>query len=63
MGRTLFEKIWDSHVVTQQPDGTCLLYVERHHGHEVTSPPAVEGLRAAGRPVRRPDHTRAGPDP
>ncbi|MCX7628816.1 MAG: 3-isopropylmalate dehydratase large subunit [Geminicoccaceae bacterium] len=62
MGRTLFEKIWDSHVVTQQPDGTCLLYVDRHLVHEVTSPQAFEGLRAAGRTVRRPDLTLAVPD-
>ncbi|MCS7266919.1 MAG: 3-isopropylmalate dehydratase large subunit [Geminicoccaceae bacterium] len=62
MGRTLFEKIWDSHVVTQQPDGTCLLYVDRHLGHVVTSPQAFEGLRAAGRTVRRPDLTLAVPD-
>ncbi|MCS6876853.1 MAG: 3-isopropylmalate dehydratase large subunit [Geminicoccaceae bacterium] len=62
MGRTLFEKIWDSHVVTQQPDGTCLLYVDRHRGHPVTSPQAFEGLRAAGRTVRRPDLTLAVPD-
>src|SRR5687768_15655595 len=60
--RTLFEKIWDSHVVEQQPDGTCLLYIDRHLVHEVTSPQAFEGLRLAGRPVRRPDLTLAVPD-
>ena len=60
--RTLFEKIWDSHVVEQEPDGTCLLYIDRHLVHEVTSPQAFEGLRASGRPVRRPDLTLAVPD-
>jgi len=60
--RTLFEKIWDSHVVEQQEDGTCLLYIDRHLVHEVTSPQAFEGLRQAGRPVRRPDATLAVPD-
>ncbi|MCX8101835.1 MAG: 3-isopropylmalate dehydratase large subunit [Geminicoccaceae bacterium] len=62
MGRTLFEKIWDSHVVDQQPDGTCLLYIDRHLVHEVTSPQAFEGLRVTGRKVRRPDLTLAVPD-
>lgn len=62
MGRTLFEKIWDAHVVDQQPDGTCLLYIDRHLVHEVTSPQAFEGLRVAGRKVRRPDLTLAVPD-
>ncbi len=62
MGRTLFEKIWDNHVVARQPDGTCLLYVDRHLVHEVTSPQAFEGLRVAGRKVRRPDLTLAVPD-
>ncbi len=62
MGRTLFEKIWDSHVVDQQPDGTCLLYIDRHLVHEVTSPQAFEGLRVSGRKVRRPDLTLAVPD-
>jgi 3-isopropylmalate/(R)-2-methylmalate dehydratase large subunit len=56
---TLFDKIWDSHVVERLPDGTCLLYVDRHLVHEVTSPQAFEGLRAAGRAVRRPDATIA----
>jgi 3-isopropylmalate/(R)-2-methylmalate dehydratase large subunit len=60
--RTLFEKIWDSHVVSQQDDGTCVLYIDRHLVHEVTSPQAFEGLRAAGRPVRRPDATVAVAD-
>ncbi|SNB60998.1 3-isopropylmalate/(R)-2-methylmalate dehydratase large subunit [Arboricoccus pini] len=62
MGRTLFEKIWDSHVVDRQPDGTCLLYIDRHLVHEVTSPQAFEGLRSTGRRVRRLDATLAVPD-
>ena len=53
--RTLFDKVWDAHVVEQLPDGTCVLYIDRHLVHEVTSPQAFEGLRAAGRKVRRPD--------
>ncbi len=57
--RTLFDKIWDHHVVETLPDGTALLYIDRHLVHEVTSPQAFEGLRAAGRPVRRPDATIA----
>ena len=57
--RTLFDKVWDSHVVERLPDGTCILYIDRHLVHEVTSPQAFEGLRAAGRPVRRPDGTIA----
>ena len=57
--RTLFDKIWDDHVVDTQDDGTCLLYIDRHLVHEVTSPQAFEGLRAAGRPVRRRDATLA----
>jgi 3-isopropylmalate/(R)-2-methylmalate dehydratase large subunit len=60
--RTLFDKIWDSHVVRQLPDGTCILYIDRHLVHEVTSPQAFEGLRLAGRPVRRPDATIAVAD-
>src|SRR5258705_12369211 len=60
--RTLFEKIWDSHVVDRQDDGTCVIYIDRHLVHEVTSPQAFEGLRAAGRPVRRPDATIAVAD-
>jgi len=60
--RTLFEKIWDAHVVEQQDDGTCLLYIDRHLVHEVTSAQAFEGLRTAGRKVRRPDATIAVPD-
>ena len=57
--RTLFDKVWDSHVVEKLPDGTCVLYIDRHLTHEVTSPQAFEGLRMAGRKVRRPDLTIA----
>ena len=57
--RTLFEKIWDSHVVATEEDGTCLLYIDRHLTHEVTTPQPYEGLRQAGRKVRRPGATIA----
>ena len=57
--RTLFDKVWDSHVVDRLEDGTCVLYIDRHHVHEVTSPQAFEGLRLSGRRVRRPDATIA----
>jgi 3-isopropylmalate/(R)-2-methylmalate dehydratase large subunit len=60
--RTLYEKIWDAHVVEQREDGTCLIYIDRHLVHEVTSPQAFEALRVAGRTVRRPDLTLAVPD-
>jgi homoaconitase/3-isopropylmalate dehydratase large subunit len=60
--RTLFDKIWESHVVDRQDDGTCLIYIDRHLVHEVTSPQAFEGLRLAGRKVRRPEATLAVPD-
>jgi 3-isopropylmalate/(R)-2-methylmalate dehydratase large subunit len=60
--RTLYEKIWDAHVVERRPDGTCLIYIDRHLVHEVTSPQAFEGLRMAGRRVRRPDLTLAVAD-
>ena len=60
--RTLYEKIWDQHVVEQRDDGTCLLYIDRHLVHEVTSPQAFDALRLAGRQVRRPDLTLAVPD-
>jgi len=60
--RTLFDKIWDSHLVDRQDDGTCLIYIDRHLVHEVTSPQAFEGLRLSGRSVRRPDATLAVPD-
>ena len=62
MSKTLYDKIWESHLVDAQPDGTCLMYVDRHLIHEVTSPQAFEGLRVAGRKVRRPDATLAVPD-
>ncbi|SEH17893.1 3-isopropylmalate dehydratase, large subunit [Sphingopyxis sp. YR583] len=60
--RTLYEKIWDAHVVEQRPDGTALIFIDRHLVHEVTSPQAFAGLRATGRTVRRPDLTLAVPD-
>jgi len=60
--RTLYEKVWDAHVVERRDDGSCLIYIDRHLVHEVTSPQAFEGLRAAGRRVRRPDLTLAVPD-
>ncbi len=60
--RTLYDKIWDAHLVDEQPDGTCLLYIDRHLVHEVTSPQAFEGLRMAGRRVHAPDKTIAVPD-
>ena len=60
--RTLYEKIWDSHVVYEEPGQPSLIYIDRHLVHEVTSPQAFEGLRAAGRKVRRPDLTLAVPD-
>lgn len=62
MPQTLFEKIWDSHAVHQASDGTCVLYIDRHLVHEVTSPQAFEGLRMAGRTVRRPENTLAVAD-
>ncbi len=60
--RTLYEKIWDAHVVSTRDDGTSIVYIDRHLVHEVTSPQAFEGLRANGRTVRRPDLTLAVPD-
>src|SRR5712691_2619909 len=57
--RTLYDKIWDDHLVDAQPDGTCLLYIDRHLVHEVTSPQAFEGLRTAGRKVHAPEKTLA----
>lgn len=60
--KTLFDKIWDSHLVDVQEDGTCLLYIDRHLVHEVTSPQAFEGLRNTGRTVRRPELTLAVAD-
>ena len=61
-GRTLYDKIWDAHVALEAEDGTCLLYIDRHLVHEVTSPQAFEGLRMAGRAVRAPEKTIAVPD-
>ena len=55
--RTFYDKIWDDHLVDEQPDGTCLLYIDRHIVHEVTSPQAFEGLRVSGRKVHAPDKT------
>ena len=60
--KTLFDKIWDAHLVHQQDDGTCLIYIDRHLVHEVTSPQAFEGLRDAGRKVRSPERTLAVAD-
>ncbi|MFZ8992384.1 MAG: 3-isopropylmalate dehydratase large subunit, partial [Candidatus Puniceispirillaceae bacterium] len=60
--KTLFDKIWNAHVVHQQKDGTCLIYIDRHLVHEVTSPQAFEGLRNAGRSVRAPNRTLAVAD-
>src|SRR5581483_1448199 len=62
MGKTLFEKIWDAHVVREAPAEPTLLYVDLHLVHEVTSPQAFEGLRLAGRRVRRPERTVATMD-
>ncbi|MGB0959115.1 MAG: 3-isopropylmalate dehydratase large subunit [Halocynthiibacter sp.] len=60
--KTLYDKIWDAHVAHESEDGTCLLYIDRHLVHEVTSPQAFEGLRMAGRKVHAPDKTIAVPD-
>lgn len=60
--RTLYEKIWDAHVVESRDDGTSLIYIDRHLVHEVTSPQAFEALRVSGRKVRRPELTLAVPD-
>ena len=60
--KTLYDKIWDAHVAHEADDGTCLLYIDRHLVHEVTSPQAFEGLRLAGRNVRSPEKTIAVPD-
>ncbi|MEM8648025.1 MAG: 3-isopropylmalate dehydratase large subunit, partial [Pseudomonadota bacterium] len=59
MAKTLYDKIWDDHLVHEADDGTCLLYIDRHLVHEVTSPQAFEGLRMAGRQVRAPEKTLA----
>ena len=55
--RTFYDKVWQDHLVDEQPDGTCLIYIDRHLVHEVTSPQAFEGLRLAGRKVRAPEKT------
>src|SRR6187399_773255 len=60
--RTLYEKIWDEHVVERREDGTCLIFIDRHLVHEVTSPQAFESLRMNGRKVRHPELTLAVPD-
>ncbi len=60
--KTLFDKIWESHIVHERDDGTCLIYIDRHLTHEVTSPQAFEGLRLANRKVRQPNRTIAVPD-
>lgn len=62
MAKTLYDKIWDQHIVKTLPDGTAILYIDRHLVHEVTSPQAFEGLRTAGRHVRRPEATLAVAD-
>ncbi len=62
MAKTLFDKIWENHLVHQQDDGTCLIYIDRHLVHEVTSPQAFEGLRNSGRKVHRPQATQAVAD-
>src|SRR5882724_559666 len=62
MPKTLYEKIWDAHVVETLPTGETLLYIDLHLVHEVTSPQAFDGLRMAGRGVRRPDLTIATED-
>nr|WP_321395277.1 3-isopropylmalate dehydratase large subunit [Emcibacter sp.] len=62
MAKTLYDKIWDSHLVDEQEDGNCLVYIDRQIIHEVTSPQAFEGLRMAGRKLRRPDAMIAVPD-
>jgi len=60
--RTMFDKIWESHLVGVRQDGTCLIYIDRHLVHEVTSPQAFEGLKQSGRKVRRPELTLAVAD-
>ena len=62
MPQTLYDKIWNEHIVHQQNDGTTLLYVDRHLIHEVTSPQAFEGLRLSKRKVRQPNLTLAVAD-
>ena len=61
-GKTLYDKLWDPHVVREEADGTCLIYIDRHLVHEVTSPQAFEALRLAGRRPWRIDSVIATPD-
>ena len=60
--QTIFDKIWNNHLVDKQENGTCLIYIDRHLVHEVTSPQAFEGLRKSGRKVRKPNYTFAVAD-
>ena len=60
--KTLYDKVFQDHIVNEQEDGTCLIYIDRHLVHEVTSPQAFEGLKNASRQVRRPDCTLATVD-
>ena len=60
--KTLYDKIWENHLISEEDDGTSLLYVDRHLVHEVTSPQAFEGLRMSNRVVRSPEKTIAVPD-
>src|SRR3990172_9344467 len=62
MSLTLLDKIWNAHVVREEPGGAAILYIDRHLVHEVTSPQAFEGLRLTGRKVRKPESTYAVPD-
>ena len=62
MAKTLYDKIWNDHLVKLKNDGTSLIYVDRHLVHEVTSPQAFEGLRTQGRKVRKPEFTLAVAD-
>ncbi|MCC6156113.1 MAG: 3-isopropylmalate dehydratase large subunit, partial [Candidatus Hydrogenedentes bacterium] len=62
MAKNIYEKIWDAHLVLEEPGKDAILYIDRHYVHEVTSPQAFEGLRLAGRKVRRPEHTFATMD-
>jgi 3-isopropylmalate/(R)-2-methylmalate dehydratase large subunit len=61
-GKTLYDKLWDAHLVKQRDDGSALIYIDRHIVHEVTSPQAFEGLRLTNRPVWRVDSILATPD-
>ena len=62
MAKNIYQKIWDAHVVHEEPGKAAILYIDRHYIHEVTSPQAFEGLRLAGRKVRRPEFTFATMD-